>query len=271
MAVAKFDRFTCFSKLPLELQTMVWSYCPFVGKQVIHVEEVEGEILRRYIRRRGSPTNLKPYSEEFPNETFISVKYIVPPPLHICSGSRKLALQHYRRVPTTYGDTKEGSAPFYINFDQDSILFGTTYKPDSRHPALYFWVLEGKTLSTPDSGSLCTSVATRWTESKPPTFEHALYIMSRLPDIKNLYFLDCPIGPFPQTYLGEPNLPWMKRDQMERMCKRLLCFYSSLRTAIRVAGLGSDLSDMTNGRGIYRSNWKMPLISCITSEEFNSL
>ncbi|ESZ92094.1 hypothetical protein SBOR_7509 [Sclerotinia borealis F-4128] len=201
---------------------------------------------KRAVRRNGTPKIPKSFSETFPNNSFISVKYIVPSPLHVCQSSRELALKIYRRVPTTYGNTSEGSAPFYINADEDSILFETEYRSGSTRPALRFWVLDGKTFSTLNGESLCNSVATRW--------------------ISN-----CPSGPPPQTPRGNSHIQWMSRDQMEIVVNRWPNFYLGLVSNTRVVECGGDLTDILKGQGIYRDEWKMPLVSCITSEEFNNL
>lgn len=266
------DRFTCFPQLSIELQMIIWSFCPLtIGKKTIKITEIPRENLCRAVRRNGTPKIPKSFSETFPNNSFISVNYIVPSPLHVCQSSRELALKIYRRVPTTYGDTNEGSAPFYINADEESILLETEYRSGSTHPALRFWVLDGKTFSTLNGESLCNSVATRWTSSEPPNHEHALYMLSRFPNIKHLYFLDCPSGPPPQTPRGNSHIQWMSRDQMEIVVNRWPNFYLGLVSNTRVVECGGDLTDILKGQGIYRDEWKMPLVSCITSEEFNNL
>ncbi|KAJ8059804.1 hypothetical protein OCU04_011435 [Sclerotinia nivalis] len=221
MAVVTLDRFTCFPQLPPELQMVIWSFCPLVGKQTIYVAESEETNIRRFRTRDPTVPAPKLLAEAFPSESFISIKYVVPSPLKICRSSRKKALQRYRRVPTTYGDTKGGSAPFYINSEQHSILFNVAGKIYISRPALYFWSLDGITFSTPNGESLCTSLATpspsihQW-----PSVQDALYILSRFPDIEHLYFLYCPSGPFHSESHRNRYVQWMSQEELKTVVKK---------------------------------------------------
>ncbi|TGO65582.1 hypothetical protein BOTNAR_0077g00260 [Botryotinia narcissicola] len=208
---------------------------------------------------------------DFPEANFINVQYKVPSPLQICQKSRNVALQHYRRIATTYGDTKYG-APFYINPHQYSILFEDiiTVLPFSDLPTIAFWRLNGKTLSTPDGGTLCTSVATYWAKTEPPSVDHLMYTLSKLPEVKHLYFLDCPSGPFPVSRVSQYNIQWMSRDRMEELAE------AYIRLLLEVTNGGTldcspDSTDIKERRGIFRSSWVLPKISFITTEEFWSL
>ncbi|KAF7858530.1 hypothetical protein EAF04_009130 [Stromatinia cepivora] len=270
MAVVTLDRFTCFPQLPPELQMIVWSFCPLVGKQTIYVAESEETNLRRFKTRDPTVPVPKLLVEAFPSESFISIKYVIPSPLQICRSSRKMALQHYRRVPTTYGDTKEGSAPFYINSEQDSILFDVASGLCINRPAFYFWSLDGITFSTHNGESLCASLATP-SNHQPPSVEDALYILSRFPDIEHLYFLDCPSGPFFWESHSNRYIQWMSQEELKTVVEKKIEYYLSRILAATVSRLAADLTDVKECRGIYRSKWKMPPISFISSEEFDCL
>ncbi|TGO12197.1 hypothetical protein BTUL_0093g00460 [Botrytis tulipae] len=273
MAVTTLKRFTCFPQLPLELQMIIWSFCPYVDKQVINITDECDVILGtgsyRSIARGERRSNQ--LAVDFPEANFINVQYNVPSPLQICQKSRNVALQHYRRVATTYGDTKYGS-PFYINPHQDCILFEDiiTVLPFSDLPTIAFWRLNGKTLSTPDGGNLCTSVATYWAKTEPSSVDHLMYTLSKLPEIEHLYFLDCPSGPFPVSRVSQYNIQWMSRDRMEELAEA----YITLLLEVTNGGTlncSPDSTDIKERRGIFRSSWVLPIISCITTEEFWSL
>ncbi|KAF7932661.1 uncharacterized protein EAE98_003960 [Botrytis deweyae] len=270
MAVTTLEKFTCFPKLPPELQLIVWSFCPYVDKQVINIADESDVVLGigsySGIDRRVTRPN--PLAVDFPEANFINVQYKVPLPLQICQQSRNVALQHYRRVATTYGDTKYGS-PFYINSHRDSIIFEDiiAVTPPPQLPTNSFWRYNGKTLSTPDGGNLCTSVATCWATIEPPTIDHLLYTLSKFPDVKHLYFLDCPSGPFPVSHMSNYNIQWMGRDRMEELANG----YIDLLLKLTVGGTcncSPDSTDIKERKGIFRSTWKLPLISCITIEEW---
>ncbi|KAF7896338.1 hypothetical protein EAF00_006352 [Botryotinia globosa] len=273
MAVTTLKRFTCFPQLPLELQMIIWSFCPYVDKQVINITDECGVTLargsyRRISRREHRSNQL---AVDFPEANFINVRYNVPSPLQICQKSRNVALQHYRRVATTYGDTKYGSL-FYINPHQDSIFFEDiiTVLPFSDLPTIDFWSLNGKTLSTPDGGNLCTSVATHWAKTEPPSVDHLMYALSKVPEVEHLYFLDCPSGPFPVSRVSQYNIQWMSRERMEELAE----VYIKLLLEVTNGGTldcSPNSTDIKERRGIFRSSWVMPIISCITTEEFCSL
>ncbi|KAF7946354.1 hypothetical protein EAE96_009353 [Botrytis aclada] len=277
MEVATLANFTCFPKLPLELQMVVWSFCPYVDKQTINIKEAsEAKYgIGPYARRSRTGDKLNPFAVDFPDAKFISVNYIVPSPLQICQQSRNVALQHYRRVATTYGDTKDGPAPFYINSYQDSIFFedAPATSPYFFIPGYNFWKIDGKTLSTPDGEALCTSVATRWTRSDPPDLGHLMYTLSMFPEVKHLYFLDCPSGPFPVSPSSPYSIQWMSRDEQEDTVEAwiALLLHSMLMGYGPSLGWASDSTDMKECKGIFRAGWVLPLISCITTEQYNSL
>ncbi|KAF5869730.1 uncharacterized protein Bfra_010930 [Botrytis fragariae] len=275
MAVTTLERFTCFPKLPLELQMIVWSFYPYVDRQIINITEAPEAVygIGPYTNRSKTGDKLNPLAVDFPNAMFISVKYIVPSPLQICQQSRKVALQHYRRVIATYGDTKEGPAPFYINSYQDSILFEDTLaiSPHSHLPTISFWMFNGRTLSTPDGENICTSVATRWAGSEPPNVDHLLYTLSRFPEVKQLYFLDCPSGPFPVSRWSNCNIQWMSRDKIKELVKQWIEILLDFTKDGTLSDCAPDSIDLKKRKGIFRSSWALPLISCITTEEFFSL
>lgn len=267
------NQFTCFPDLPVELQLIIWSLCPVAAeKQVIKIADTSKQEFCRSLSIPETPTStIQSFSEILPNENFISVKYTTPPLLQVCKSSRELALAHYRRVPTTFGDTKEGSSPFYINADKDSVLIETEYQHKSANPGLDFWILNGQTFSTVDGKRFCTSVARRWTGSDRPTLEDVIYLISRFPEIEHLYFLDCPYGPPNQTFSRIRNVQWWDRGRVEDTVKNNTLFYHNLMMNPTVAAVGADRTDILNHRGIFRDGWQIPMISYITSEEFNKL
>ncbi|CCD49746.1 hypothetical protein BofuT4_P094540.1 [Botrytis cinerea T4] len=275
MAITTLDRFTCFPELSPEIQMIIWAFCPYVEKQTIYIAEV-WEVVQGvypYADRSRTGDRLNPLAVDFPDAKFITVKYTVSSPLHICQQSRNVALQHYRRVATTYGDTKEGPAPFYINSYQDSIFFEDTIvvSPHFYRPTISFWGNDGKTLSTPDGKDLCTSVTTRWTRSYPPTTDHLMYMLSRFPEVKHFYFLDCPSGPFPVSSSWNSNIQWLSRNKIEQEVDLYMSFLSALAKHGTISQYAPDSTDLLECRGIFRSSWVLPLISCITTDEFNSL
>ncbi|KAF7918134.1 uncharacterized protein EAE97_011905 [Botrytis byssoidea] len=262
MAVTTLKRFTCFPQLPLELQMIILSFCPYVDKQVINITDERDVILGRGSYRsisRGEHRSNQ-LAVDFPEANFIDVQYNVPSPFQICQKSRNVALQHYRRVATTYGDTKYGSH-FYINPHRDSIFFEDiiTVLPFSDLPTIDFWRFNGKTLSTPDGGTLCTSVATYWAKTEPPSVDHLMYTLSKLPEVKHLYFLNCPSGPFPVSSVSQYIIQWMSRDRMEELAQ----VYINLLLGVTNGGTldcSPDSTDIKERRGIFRSSWVLPIL-----------
>ncbi|KAK6600977.1 hypothetical protein H4I95_07959 [Botrytis cinerea] len=253
MAITTLDRFTCFPELSPEIQMIIWAFCPYVEKQTIYIAEV-WEVVQGvypYADRSRTGDRLNPLAVDFPDAKFITVKYTVPSPLHICQQSRNVALQHYRRVATTYGDTKEGPAPFYINSYQDSIFFEDTIvlSPHFYRPTISFWGMTEKLSPLP----------------------MARISVPHFPEVKHFYFLDCPSGPFPVSPSWNSSIQWLSRNEIEQEVDLYMSLLSALAKHGTISQYAPDSTDLLECRGIFRSSWVLPLISCITTEEFNSL
>jgi hypothetical protein len=124
--------FHFFSKLPLELQQLILSFCEPPGRAI--------EIRKKTHFRLSDP--LEPYdgySELYEYDSAVFATGSVPALLHTCRLTRTYALQHWYKhsYPNTLG---RGSYPpgltYFFNTNNDAILF-TPDPEEGNHSLLY--------------------------------------------------------------------------------------------------------------------------------------
>jgi hypothetical protein len=92
-----------FSKLPLELREKIWKYAV-----------AEPRVVAVYVWKCKENERLSP-----DKTVRLKTKSVIPPMLHTCQESRRIALQSYK--PVFHEFLRE--YPVYFNFDQDILYF----------------------------------------------------------------------------------------------------------------------------------------------------
>jgi hypothetical protein len=107
--VNRFMKFTLFPQLPAGVQLMIWSFAQ-KGGQYIKITSDDD------INRRKVDTREIPPAEEELREWRCFYKYKVPPLLHTCYDSRKVALRTYRLAFAA-----QLGHPVYFDFEHDGL------------------------------------------------------------------------------------------------------------------------------------------------------
>ncbi|OBT46038.1 hypothetical protein VE00_03713 [Pseudogymnoascus sp. WSF 3629] len=101
-------KFKVFSKLPIEIRLMIWTFC-LPPPRVVDIR----------MRRKSIPTST---GEILDVGRFVS-SVDHPIILHVCSESRRLARQHYKLSFSKKTKTEWSPAQIYIDFSVDTVWF----------------------------------------------------------------------------------------------------------------------------------------------------